>query len=98
MRAKKVRYDETFIDTEPAVKADPAPKSGEVELVGSGEASYVPSPARQLQEQLEGRLNKTEAVPEDEKFSPRTNLLIIVGSCAGFWAAIVGAGFLISMM
>ncbi|MEO9467960.1 hypothetical protein [Parasphingorhabdus sp.] len=92
MRARKIRYDETFVE------AEPAPDTGEIQLIGSGEASYVPSPARQLQEQLEGRLSETGPLPTEEKLSPRTKLLIIVGSCAGFWATIVAAGFLISMI
>lgn len=92
MRARKVRYDETFVETEAA------PEIGEVQLVGTDDASYVPSPARQLQEQLQGRLNETEAEAADEKFAPLTNLLIIVGSCIAFWGAIVAAGFLISIL
>ena len=92
MRARKVRYDESFVEP------NPAPETAEVTLVGSGDAAFVPSPARQLQEQLQGRLSESEAVATEEKFSPRTNLLIIAGSCVVLWTMIVAAGFLISLL
>lgn len=94
MHARKPRYDESFVDTQPAAK-NPA-RDSEVKIVGAGTAEYVPSPARALQQQIEGRLQHNPATDTAERYSSRTNILIITGFSALTWAGILGIGWLVA--
>lgn len=99
MHARKPRYDESFVDTEPA----PGHPSGEaeaaiakVEIVGAGNAEYVSSPARELQQEIQGRLQNSPAMDPDAGYSPRTSILIIAGLSATIWAGLLGIGWLVA--
>lgn len=92
MQARKIRYDESFIaDDEQKVPGD----AEVVQPLGSTNASYVPSPARALQKQLEDQLGDSITVQPNEKFSGMFSVGIIAGSSLILWAGLITVGIAI---
>ncbi|SIN60377.1 hypothetical protein SAMN02745824_0652 [Parasphingorhabdus marina DSM 22363] len=94
MHARKPRYDESFVDTQPVTR-QPAGDS-EIKIIGAGAAEYAPSPARELQKEIRGRLQNVGITPPSTHYSGRTNILIISSFSLLLWAAILGAGWLVA--
>lgn len=82
MHARKIRDDESFIS-----KGDQKDALGDVQTasITSRATSYVPSPARQLQQQLEDQFQDTVTVKPVGKYSGLVSLSIIVGSSSLLW-------------
>jgi hypothetical protein len=68
-------------------------------LAGDLTESAAPSPARQLQDELQGRLWDSDARPDQAagKWSPRASLLFILGTCGAFWGLAYAATSLLSL-
>ncbi|WP_108810008.1 hypothetical protein [Sphingorhabdus sp. Alg231-15] len=87
MNARKIRFDESFVadrDEKPLVTP------GEVKALGSSDPIYVPSPARQLQQQLKDQIDDSIASKPAEKFSGLVSISVIVGSSLVLWAGAIG--------
>lgn len=92
MQARKIRYDESFI----AADEQKIPAESEVvQPLESSSASYVPSPARALQEQIKDQLGDAAAVQPKEKYSTMTSFGIIVSSSLILWAGLIITGIAI---
>ncbi len=92
MHARKPRYDESFVDSPPA-SGQPS-GDAEVKIVGQGHAEFVPSPARELQQQIQGRLQNSAAEQPAGRYSGRTNLLIVASSSLLLWTGLLSLGWL----
>lgn len=92
MHARKPRYDESFVDSQPP-SGQPSGNS-DVKIIGQASAEFVPSPARELQQQIEGRLQNRAVEQPVVHYSGRTNLLIIASSSLLLWAGLLGLGLL----
>ncbi|QTD56233.1 hypothetical protein [Parasphingorhabdus cellanae] len=89
MHARKIRYDDTFIADEDQKNVADTIK---VTSTDSLPVDYVPSPARQLQQQLKEQFDDTVAVEKIEKYSGLSSISIIVGSCLALWTGIISLG------
>ncbi|MEO0440024.1 MAG: hypothetical protein AAF067_04015 [Pseudomonadota bacterium] len=94
MHARKPRYDESFVDSPPTARRPS--EDADVKIVGQGSAEFVPSPARELQQQIQGRLQTGAVEQVAGRYSGRTNLLIIAGSSLLLWAGILSLGWLVA--
>lgn len=92
MHARKIRYDDSFIAEEEQIDAVEAEQ---VTAASSLSANYVPSPARQLQQQLEEQFRDSVAVKPSEKYSGLTSLSIIIGSCSILWLSMITLGLFV---
>lgn len=92
MHARKIRYDDSFIAEE---EQKDASETAQVTSVGPLSASHVPSPARQLQQQLEEQFSDSVAIKPIEKYSGLSSISIIVGSCSIFWVGVIALGLFI---
>ena len=91
MHARKYRYDESFVDKPSTVES--SYERAKIEVAGSGRAEYVPSPARELQRELTGRLQKIAGTEESAHFSRRSNMLIITGISILLWTGLLAIGW-----
>ncbi len=87
MHARKIRFDESFV-------ADQSEKTangpGEIKALGSSDPIYVPSPARQLQQQLEDQIGDSIAAKPADKLSGLASISVIVGISLVLWAGLFG--------
>lgn len=89
MHARKIRYDDSFIAEEQQIDAVEAVRDNDASSLS---ASYVPSPARQLQQQLEEQFSASATVKPSKKYSGLTSLSIIIASCSILWLSMITLG------
>ncbi|MEL6875548.1 MAG: hypothetical protein AAGM33_08715 [Pseudomonadota bacterium] len=94
MHARKPRYDESFVDSQPTSRQSSG--DADVTIVGQGNAEFVPSPARELQQQIEGRLQNGAAEQLAVRYSGRTSLLIVTSLSLLLWAGLLSLGWLVA--
>ncbi len=92
MHARKIRDDDSFIS-----KGDQknALEKSQTASATSPTASYVPSPARRLQQQLEDQFQSTAAVKPADKYSGLVSVSIIVGSSLLLWLGMIALAMFI---
>jgi len=91
MAAFKHRYDERFIAPRPEFRSRPVA----VEALEQ-DASFVPSPARAMQDSLAARMGHVLDMPAtglDTRYDPRMRVAVIVGASSCLWAGIIAAGW-----
>ncbi|MEP2102400.1 MAG: hypothetical protein ABJP02_12930 [Parasphingorhabdus sp.] len=92
MHAQKIRYDDSFIADGEQKKSS---NTGNFASLAAPSANHVPSPARQLQQQLEEQYSDTVTAKSVEKYSALTSLSIIIGSCLFLWTGMIALGLFI---
>ncbi|MEP3224712.1 MAG: hypothetical protein ABJO01_01965 [Parasphingorhabdus sp.] len=85
MHARKIKYDESFIAKEGKVSQQ---EQETVQAIGENEASYVPSPARKLQQQIEDQMGDTVVSPSTDKYGTIASVAIIVGISLALWTGV----------